>query len=132
MRSNKSRDTKPELRLRSLLHGAGLRYRVSAKPIPGLRRTADVVFTRARVAVFVDGCFWHGCTEHRSVPVTNRDFWSTKIETNVKRDRETDRYLIEAGWAVVRVWEHTPADEALEIVLRALAEADGRRSPEGR
>ncbi|MFD3939045.1 very short patch repair endonuclease [Streptomyces sp. NPDC058611] len=126
MRSNRSRDTKPELRLRSLLHGAGLRYRVSAKPLPHLRRTADVVFTKARVAVFVDGCFWHGCLEHGSIPATNRDFWSRKIEGNTRRDRETDRLLAEAGWGVVRVWEHTPPAEALALVRQVLAQVAGR------
>lgn len=126
MRSNRSRDTKPELRLRSLLHRAGLRYRVSAKPLPHLRRTADVVFTKARVAVFVDGCYWHGCPEHGSIPATNRDFWSRKIEGNIRRDKETDRLLTEAGWKVVRVWEHTPPADAAELVQQALVKADGR------
>ncbi|MEW2137624.1 very short patch repair endonuclease [Streptomyces sp. NPDC005409] len=126
MRSNTSRDTKPELRLRSLLHRDGLRYRVSAKPLPHLRRTADVVFSKARVAVFVDGCYWHGCPEHGSIPVTNREFWSQKIENNIRRDRETDRLLMEAGWKVVRVWEHTPPAEALEIVRQTLAQPTGQ------
>ncbi|MFE5656718.1 very short patch repair endonuclease [Streptomyces sp. NPDC056517] len=129
MRSNRSRDTKPELQLRSLLHKHGLRYRVSAKPLPHLRRTADVVFTKARVAVFVDGCYWHGCPEHGSIPATNRDFWSRKIEGNIRRDRETDRLLTEAGWTVVRVWEHTPPGEGFEVVRQALEQAGSQQSP---
>ena len=106
MKSNKSRDTKPELALRSAVHALGLRYRVAAKPLVGLRRTADLVFPRAKVAVFLDGCFWHGCPEHHTVASANATFWAEKVESNRTRDRDTDRRLAEAGWDVVRVWEH--------------------------
>jgi DNA mismatch endonuclease (patch repair protein) len=106
MKSNKSRDTKPELALRSAVHALGLRYRVSAKPLAGLRRTADLVFPRAKVAVFLDGCFWHGCPEHHTVASANATFWAEKVEGNRTRDRNTNERLAEAGWAVVRVWEH--------------------------
>ncbi|MGH3313951.1 MAG: very short patch repair endonuclease [Streptomyces sp.] len=125
MRSNKGRDTDPELRLRSSLHRAGLRYRISAKPVPTLRRTADVLFTKSRVAVFVDGCFWHGCPVHGSLPVRNRDYWVSKIEGTKRRDAETDLLLAEHGWRVVRVWEHTPVEEAVALVRCGLAEAEG-------
>jgi DNA mismatch endonuclease (patch repair protein) len=101
-----TRDTDPEARIRRRLHADGLRYRVHVRPLPQLRRTADIVFTRRRVAVFVDGCFWHGCPVHATKPKRNAEWWAAKIEANVKRDAETDRLLEGAGWVVVRVWEH--------------------------
>src|SRR4051812_35681454 len=106
MRGNRSRDTKPELLLRSVLHKRGMRYRVAARPIPELRRTADLLFAGPRVAVFVDGCFWHGCPEHYRRPASNVEYWDAKVLRNVARDREVDKLLAEAGWTVVRVWEH--------------------------
>ncbi|GAA3371873.1 hypothetical protein GCM10020367_24460 [Streptomyces sannanensis] len=120
MQANKGKNTKPELRLRSLLHREGLRYRVSIRPIPPLRRTADIVFTKVKVAVFVDGCYWHGCTEHRTVPTTNRDFWARKIEGNKARDAETVRLLEQAGWKVLRFWEHVPAEDAARQIIEAV------------
>jgi DNA mismatch endonuclease (patch repair protein) len=122
MQSNKSRDTKPELALRSAVHALGLRYRVGAKPLAGLRRTADLVFPTARVAVFLDGCFWHGCPEHHTVAAANAKFWADKVSGNRTRDRDTDARLEAAGWVSVRVWEHEdPADAALRVesVVRA-------------
>lgn len=122
MKSNKSRDTKPELALRSAVHALGLRYRVAAKPLTGVRRTADLVFPRAKVAVFLDGCFWHGCPEHHTVASANAKFWAEKVEGNRTRDRDTDRRLAEAGWDVVRVWEHEDPQVAarhVEEVVRA-------------
>lgn len=116
MKSNKGRDTKPEIALRSAVHALGLRYRVSVRPVKELRRTADLVFTRAKVAVFLDGCFWHGCPQHHTVAATNAKFWADKVEANRARDCETDHLLTEAGWTVVRVWEHEqPHDAALLI-----------------
>lgn len=106
MQSNKSRDTGPELRLRSELHRRGLRYFVDRAPIKGVRRRADIVFPRKKVAVFVDGCFWHGCPEHHTLSKTNSEYWAAKVATNRTRDRDTDRRLDEAGWTVVRIWEH--------------------------
>lgn len=106
MQGNRSRDTKPELVLRSILHRRGLRYRVAARPIPALRGTADVVFTRARVAVFVDGCFWHGCPAHYRRPGSNVEYWDAKVRRNVARDREVDGVLAAEGWSVLRAWEH--------------------------
>lgn len=105
MQSNKGRDTKPEVALRSAVHALGLRYRVGVRPLMQVRRTADLVFMKAKVAVFLDGCFWHGCPEHHTVAVTNARFWADKVEANRTRDRDTDRRLAEAGWLSVRVWE---------------------------
>ena len=122
MQSNKSRDTKPELALRSAVHALGLRYRVSAKPIAELRRTADLVFPRAKVAVFLDGCFWHGCPEHHTVASANASFWADKVEGNRKRDRDTDGRLAAVGWVSVRIWEHEDPQTAarqVEEVVRA-------------
>jgi DNA mismatch endonuclease (patch repair protein) len=84
----------------------GLRYRVDQQVIPGLGRRADIVFRRAKVAVFVDGCFWHQCPEHGSLPKSNADWWREKLDRNVQRDRDTDDRLARAGWKVMRIWEH--------------------------
>lgn len=128
MQSNKSRDTKPELALRSAVHALGLRYRVSAKPLRELRRTADLVFPRAKVAVFLDGCFWHGCPEHYTVASANATFWAEKVEANRARDRDTDGRLAAAGWVSVRIWEHedpVAAARQVEEVVRARRDGDG-------
>ena len=117
------RDTPPELRLRSELHRRGLRYRVDVRPIAGLRRRADVVFPRAKVAVFVDGCFWHGCPTHMTWPAANREWWQTKIERNQARDRDTDAQLAAAGWTVIRVWEHDDAQLAAQRVAAQVRSA---------
>jgi DNA mismatch endonuclease, patch repair protein len=116
MRGNRSKDTKPEIQLRKLLHSRGFRYRVSAKPLPEIRRTADIVFPGARVAVFVDGCYWHGCPEHHRPATVNADFWRKKIGDNRKRDDETTRSLEEAGWRVIRAWEHEDPEEVARRV----------------
>ena len=120
MRGNRSRDTSPELRVRSLVHRRGLRYRVAQRPIPTLRRTADLVFRRAKVAIFIDGCFWHGCPEHYRPPSTNPDYWRDKIEGNRRRDQETDELLAQAGWEVLRFWEHEDEDEVADAVCAAV------------
>lgn len=125
MQSNKGRDTKPELALRRAVHALGLRYRVSARPLPDLRRTADLVFTRAKVAVFVDGCFWHGCPEHHTKAATNAGYWAEKVRRNRERDEETNRLLTEAGWQVIRFWEHEDPLAAAEVVAD---EVQSRRS----
>ncbi|MGK8491496.1 very short patch repair endonuclease [Nocardia asiatica] len=120
MRANRGRDTSPELQLRALLFEHGLRYRVSVRPISELRRTADIVFPRARVAVFVDGCYWHGCPEHYRPSTKNSEFWATKIASNRRRDEDTNRALAEAGWTVVRCWEHEDPEVSAERVIDAL------------
>lgn len=117
MLGNRSRDTKPEMAVRRLLHAAGLRYRVAYRPMPGLRRTADIVFTRHRVAVFIDGCFWHACPEHGTTARSNAQYWSQKLADNVARDADTNAKLREAGWVVLRFWEHeAPADVAAAVM----------------
>ncbi|HEX3900204.1 MAG TPA: very short patch repair endonuclease [Mycobacteriales bacterium] len=110
------RDTKPEMALRQELHRSGLRYRVDYQVLKGLRRRADVAFPRAQVAVFVDGCFWHGCPTHRTWPKSNSEWWASKLEANVSRDRDTDRRLAEAGWLVIRMWEHEDSIEAAATI----------------
>ncbi|MDN5762333.1 MAG: very short patch repair endonuclease [Microlunatus sp.] len=117
MRGNRGRDTRPEMRVRSLVHAAGLRYRVSVRPLADRRSTADLVFTRAKVAVFIDGCYWHGCPEHLRPARTNAAFWQDKIEVTQARDTRTDAALRDAGWASLRFWEHEdPRDVAGEVV----------------
>lgn len=128
MQSNRGRDTKPELALRSAVHALGLRYRVSARPLPQVRRTADMVFSSARVAVFMDGCFWHGCPEHHTVAATNAAFWAEKVLTNRVRDRDTDRRLADAGWTSIRVWEHEDPHQAAARIHRIVNE----RRPSGK
>ncbi|MBB4687363.1 DNA mismatch endonuclease (patch repair protein) [Amycolatopsis jiangsuensis] len=122
MSKQKSRNTGIEVALRKVLHAAGLRYRVHRRPITGVRREADLVFGPARVAVFVDGCFWHGCPEHVTWPKNNADFWRTKIETNRRRDADTDLRLQAAGWQTVRIWEHETSEEAAARVVAAVRE----------
>lgn len=131
MQSNKGRDTKPELAVRRILHAAGCRYRVNYRPIPELRRTADIVFTRAKVAVFIDGCFWHGCPEHYQRPSSNTTYWDPKVARNRERDSDTDRRLREAGWVVLRRWEHESPEavaQAIEAVVKR-TEIPQRKDP---
>jgi DNA mismatch endonuclease, patch repair protein len=122
MLANRRRDTGPELSLRSLLHRSGLRFRCDY-PVatPSRRIRIDIAFTRWRLAVFVDGCFWHCCPEHSSVPRANEAYWRPKLARNVNRDHEVDGALRAAGWLVLRFWEHTPAEEAAQIVVEQLA-----------
>lgn len=123
MQGNLSRDTRPELALRRCAHAAGLRYRVGIRPIPAVRRTADLVFPRRKVAVFMDGCFWHRCEAHFKLPRTNRDYWSNKIERNAVRDRDTDDLLVAAGWTVIRIWEHERPEGAVARIQRAVSDS---------
>jgi DNA mismatch endonuclease (patch repair protein) len=114
------RDTKVELAVRRAVWWRGLRYTVDVAPLPGSRRRADLVFTKARVAVFVDGCFWHGCPIHATAPKSNAAWWEEKLATNVRRDRDTDARLADAGWLAVRVWEHEDPDEAADRIEGAV------------
>jgi len=114
------RDTKPELELRRLLHARGLRFRVDRPLLLDKRRRVDIVFGPAKIAVFVDGCFWHGCPEHATWPASNADFWREKIETNRRRDRDTDEQLVADGWTVLRVWEHEETGEAADRIERVV------------
>ncbi|MBF6194152.1 very short patch repair endonuclease [Nocardia sp. CDC186] len=124
MRANRRRDTRPELAIRRLVHAAGLRYRVDYPPLKGNRRMrADLVFTRAKVAVFIDGCFWHGCPEHHRPSRTNAEFWANKISANRERDSRTNTLLRQTGWTVLRVWEHEAPDQAAGRIIAAVLEA---------
>jgi DNA (cytosine-5)-methyltransferase 1 len=116
MRAQKKVDTQPERLLRKELHALGLRFQIDKSAVPDVRRRADVVFTKARVAVFVHGCFWHGCPEHARPTKSNTKWWAEKIARNKARDLETARVLIETGWLYVEVWEHeTPIDAAQRV-----------------
>ena len=106
MQSAKPRDTAPEKAIRSALHGLGLRYTIDTKPVKELNRRADILFRSLKIAVFVDGCFWHGCPIHGTQSKANAEFWLTKINQNQERDAHTNKYLEKAGWKVIRVWEH--------------------------
>lgn len=120
MQANRGKDTRPEIALRRVLHARGLRYFVNKRPITSLRRTADLVFPTQRVAVFVDGCFWHGCPEHHTVAVTNADYWAEKLAENRRRDVDTNARLEEAGWLPLRIWEHVRIEEAADLVERTV------------
>ncbi|TQJ13074.1 T/G mismatch-specific endonuclease [Yimella lutea] len=125
MSRQRRRDTQPEVLLRRALHRRGHRFRVDTA-LPGMsRRRSDILFTKKRVAVFVDGCFWHSCPEHATFPRNNEQWWQDKLRRNVERDRETDTHLRSLGWTPVRVWEHVPVDDAVEIVEIALDSANG-------
>ncbi|MFE5495615.1 very short patch repair endonuclease [Streptomyces virginiae] len=118
-----SRDTAQEVAVRRLLHAAGLRYRVNL-PVPGMRRrTIDIAFTRARIAVFLDGCFWHGCPEHATRPKANAEWWRVKLEKNVSRDLETTAHLESAGWTVLRFWEHESPDTVAHKIAASRRQA---------
>jgi len=122
------KDTAAELALRSELHRRGMRYRVN-QPVPGIRRrTIDVAFTRRRLAVFVDGCFWHGCPEHGTRPKSNAEWWEAKIIANRARDEATSEHLRDLGWQVLRVWEHIDPFEAADLVADRYRAIAGRPS----
>jgi DNA mismatch endonuclease, patch repair protein len=121
MRANRRTDTKPEMALRRALHRQGLRYRKDYRlDLDGARVRPDIAFTARRVAVFVDGCFWHACPVHGTKPAANTWYWGPKLARNVERDRAADAALAAAGWRVVRVWEHEPLDAAVAAVIAAL------------
>jgi DNA mismatch endonuclease (patch repair protein) len=119
--------TRPEVAIRRKLYQRGLRYRVDvALPLTGVRRRADIAFLRRKVAVFVDGCYWHVCPTHATWPKASADWWRTKLEANVRRDRDTDARLAEAGWTVVRVWEHEDPAEAAARIEAVVYSPDSR------
>lgn len=122
MRSQRTRGTEPELRLRRTLHGRGLRYRLQVPIAPGSRRTIDIAFPRQQVAVLVHGCFWHRCPEHGTQPKSNGPWWTEKLDDNVKRDRETIQALVSAGWIPLVVWEHERVEDAADRIERLVAE----------
>ncbi|WP_445189933.1 very short patch repair endonuclease [Pseudonocardia sp. Cha107L01] len=128
MQAQRTRDTRPELELRRFLHALGMRYRVDRAPLPGMRRRADLVFGPARVAVYVDGCFWHGCAHHGNRPARNSEYWEAKLDGNRRRDADTDAKLTAAGWLSLRVWEHEPVEDAAARIAASVR----RRLPQRR
>lgn len=130
MRANKRKDTSIELAIRRRLHASGLRYRVDhPADVSDRRRRADIVFTRARVAIFIDGCFWHGCPEHYVEPKANSDYWRPKIARNRERDVDSTCRLREAGWTVMRFWEHEDPDLVAAKIAAAVRHRDEKTSP---
>lgn len=121
------RDTPCELAIRSAVHQRGLRFRVDWT-LPGTRKRADLAFVAARVVVFVDGCFWHGCPQHATWPKRNAAWWRNKIETNIRRDRDTDAFLTAAGWKVLRFWEHEHSHRASSTIVRVVRSRLNRAS----
>lgn len=127
MKGNRKIGSKPETQLRSRLHQLGYRFRKNFPIRAGeLRVKPDVVFTKKRLAVFVDGCFWHRCPIHGTEPVVNTSYWEPKLMRNVVRDRRVDEALSSAGWQVIRIWEHESVEEAARVVANALAAKTGR------
>lgn len=121
MKANRRCDTRPEMAVRSELFKRGLRFRVDLPvEVDGRSPRPDIVFTRSRVAVFIDGCFWHRCPEHFRRPKSNQEYWDPKIARNVERDRQQDQRLKRAGWKVLRVWEHEPPEEAADRICAEL------------
>lgn len=132
MAANRKRDTKPEVALRSALHRHGLRFRKHRSiHLRDLKVSPDIVFVTARTAIFIDGCFWHRCEQHGNLPRSNVRYWSRKLQTNVDRDRRVTVALQAEGWKVLRIWEHEDIEEAVSLVIDALAphteERDSRR-----
>lgn len=120
MQRQRRRDTALEVRIRKAMHAAGFRFRVDYRPEKSLRCRGDIVFTRRKVVVFVDGCFWHGCPVHATAPANNAEWWREKLDTNVARDARNTRALQDLGWIVVRIWEHERTEEALARVKAAV------------
>jgi DNA mismatch endonuclease (patch repair protein) len=116
MRVQPRTDTACELSIRSALHRRGFRFRVNGRPVSDYRRRADIVFPKLRIAVFIDGCFWHGCRHHASMPKTNRRWWSQKIRRNRIRDQQTTLFLRRRGWSVIRIWEHVATERATDRI----------------
>jgi DNA mismatch endonuclease, patch repair protein len=133
MRANRRTDTKPEMALRRALHRQGFRFRKDYRLdlAEGKRVRPDIAFTARRVAIFVDGCFWHACPEHGTKPANNVWYWEPKLRRNVERDRAADAALAAAGWDVVRIWEHEPLEAAMTAVLAVLARSPGPHDQAG-
>lgn len=123
MRRMPRSSTKPEVALRRALHARGLRFHVHRRDLPG---TPDIVLSRARIAVFVDGCFWHGCGEHGVLPKNNREWWAAKLAANAERDSRKDAELQKLGWLPMHLWEHMPVDDMTDVVVAAWRSRTGR------
>jgi DNA mismatch endonuclease (patch repair protein) len=121
MRGNPRANTKPELALRSALHAQGKRFRKDflLRTTAGSKVKVDLVFTKDRIAVFVDGCFWHGCPDHGNTPKVNKGYWGPKLRRNEERDARINQELQAGGWTVIRIWEHEPVEEAVDHILKA-------------
>ncbi len=122
MRRMPRSSTKPELALRRALHARGLRFTINRRDLPG---TPDIVFSRAKLAVFVDGCFWHGCAQHGVIPKNNREWWTQKLAANIERDGRKDAALTALAWTPLHLWEHTQLDEMVERVVASWRELTG-------
>lgn len=120
MSRQSSHDTAPEVVIRKELHRRGLRFRVNYRPLPAIRRTADIAFTRAKILVLVDGCFWHSCPDHATTPKSNRSWWIEKLARNRERDQETNRLFTSHGWQVIRCWEHEDPGQVADRVEDAV------------
>lgn len=128
MKGNRRANTRPELAVRSELHRRGLRFRKDlVLRTEDVRTTADIVFPRQQLAVFIDGCFWHQCPDHSHVPRANPDYWERKLARTVERDARVSERLCNAGWTVLRIWEHVPAEQAADRIAEAVSEL--RRNP---
>lgn len=131
MSRQRRRDTAPEVAVRRVLFARGLRYRVNY-PVPGMnRRTIDIAFTRAKIAVFLDGCYWHGCPIHGTRPRANAEWWASKLDRNQQRDAETSKYLATHAWIVLRFWEHDAVEHVVDTVSDQIAgiTSPGARRP---
>lgn len=128
MQANTGRTTQPEAALRSAAHRLGLRYRVNTQPEAAIRCKADLLFCRARVCVFVDGCFWHGCPKHFTIPNQNREWWLEKITSNRLRDARHSRKLRRLGWRVLRFWAHDLEAHRLTVSATKIADAVRRNA----
>lgn len=126
MSKQRRRDTQAELLVRRILHARGIRYRVDARPEPGLRCKADIIWRGTQLIVFIDGCFWHGCPEHATKPKANQEWWARKLEDNITRDRRTDSELAARGWTVLRFWE---CEEPVTVADAICAQLEVLRAP---
>ena len=121
MKSVRQTGTKPENHIHEELLRRGLQLQTSTRPISEIRLTADFVFPSEKLSVFIDGCFWHGCPDHFKLPLTNRDWWEEKVSETVRRDRRQTAKLNDAGWSVVRIWEHETPSAAVDKIIAALS-----------
>lgn len=129
MQANPGRDTRVEWSVRRIAHARGLRYRVNARPERDIRRTADMVFVSPRIAVFIDGCFWHGCGTHYRPSTLNVGYWGEKVANTQARDRETNQTLADRGWTVLRFWEHESPTAVVDAIERAVRGTSAANRP---
>lgn len=128
MQAQRQRDTRCEMNIRRELHKRGIRYRIDCRPIPNMRRRADIVIRSAKLAVFVDGCFWHGCPLHWKPPKQHSEWWEAKVAANIRRDKDTTALVEDAGWMVIRAWEHEDATIVAARIADVLYERQSARA----